>query len=178
MVWPWFECFPGSSIVTILNDQNLPENISISNLKISDQVLSGITNNQQQYSKVISFFHNLPNISAKFVRLYTADKTFVTLTARHLIFAKTKSADSFEFIPANTVQPGDLLQLFEHSFNKLKYVGVVKNEQIDLINSGIYAPLTESGTIIVDNIQASCFSLVKSHKLTQTFFKMLHQIHS
>ena len=72
LIWPWFECFPGSSIVTI-KSKNKPMNISISDLKINDMVLTS----EAKYSKVMSFFHRVPNVEAKFIRLFYEETKFI-----------------------------------------------------------------------------------------------------
>ncbi len=174
MIWPWFECFPGDSKVTILGSSGYPVNISIADLKISDKVLIGLgDDNKPKFSKVVSFFHNLPGVSAKFVRLHT-DENFITLTPLHLILSKGKLVNDFEFLPAADVKAGDSIKLFNHHLNQLKSVLVLKVDVFELKNSGVYAPLTETGTIIVDSFQASCFALVKSHNLTQMFYTVLN----
>ena len=162
--------------MTILDSDSSPMNISIADLKVSDNVLTGLDDdNQPKYSKVVSFFHNLPGVKAKFLRLYT-NENVITLTPRHLILSKVKSAKDFEFLQAADVKAGDLIKLFNHSVKGLENVEIIKVEEIELKNSGVYAPLTENGIIIVDNVQASCFALVKSHKLAQLFYSVLNGI--
>jgi hypothetical protein len=177
LLWPWFECFPGSSMVTIQTPENTPKNISIAELDVNDRVL---TSDQQTgapaYSKVVSFLHRVPDIDAKFVRLHFGHSEFITLTARHLVLVKAHNANEFKYIPAASVQKSDSLQAFTHHSGQIKEVIVLKIEELELEMSGIFAPLTEAGTLIVDGIQASSYSIVKSHSLAQFFFNMLHNL--
>ncbi len=55
---------------------------------------------------------------------------------------------------------------------------VTKVETVALEKSGIYAPLTEQGTIIVDNVHASCYSMVKNHKIAHFLFNILNKLNS
>jgi hypothetical protein len=124
-----------------------------------------------KFERVISFLDRIENIDASFIRLsYNVNDTinnFITLTPRHLIFTQRDG-----YIPANTVKIGDRILLLKQ--NKYIKVYVNKIEELNLKNSGIYAPLTESGEIIVNNIKCSCYSMVKSHKLTQFIFNSIH----
>lgn len=157
----------------------MTKNISISTLNISDRVLTGLdTKNQPEYSKVLSFFHNQADIDAKFIRLYIQPTTFITLTPRHLILTRSNSTDQFEYKPAVDVKPGDILKLFDFSSSTLKSLAVYKRDEITLKKSGIYAPLTETGTIIVDSVQASCYSVVKSHRIAQFFYGALNSLNN
>lgn len=65
---------------------------------------------------------------------------------------------------AKQIQTGDLLY-------------VLKNDQIEFskvtnvimeVKKGYYAPLTTKGTLVINNILASCFALVKDHHLAQS----------
>lgn len=171
LVWPWFECFPGTSVVTIKSHNKLM-NISISELKINDMVLTSAENSVPQYAKVVSFFHRIQDIDAKFIRLYYHETKFITLTPKHLIYSQK------EYIPAQDVKVGNSLKVFDHFNKTIIKVTVIKKTEISLGNSGIYAPLTESGTIIVDNVHASCYSVVKSHNLAQAFFNAVNKLGS
>jgi hypothetical protein len=84
--------------------------------------------------------------------------------------------ENFYYLPAGEVKPGDLLKYYDYKNKIYKIVRVVQRESVDLDKSGIYSPLTESGTIIVDNIHASCYSIVKNHKVAQFFFNIMNNL--
>ncbi len=140
----------------------------MSELNINDMVLT----NENTFSKVITFLHKIESINAKFIRLYyNQEQSHITLTPKHLISVKSDNKNEFDYIPANQVQIGDELSHFDIEFKKIQ---TVKVNRIELLESnGIYAPLTESGTLIVDNIYVSCYSLVKSHQAAHFFFNIL-----
>ena len=72
---------------------------------------------------------------------------------------------SFEgFIRMKEVEIGDYLLKIENDRNeKAKHCRVVGIR--NLIKKGYYAPLTVSGTILVNGFYVSCYSEVKSHDL-------------
>ena len=139
-------------------------------------VLVGGVNNQPSFSKVVSFFHQIPDIEAKFVRLYfqKSDK-LITMTPRHLILVAKTMTEPFEYIPAADVQPENILKLFDQELNEFRHIKVDHKEVVHE-NSGIFSPLTESGSLIVDDIQVSCFSIIKSHTIAQTAFNVLNYL--
>lgn len=142
-------------------------------------------NQAPSFSKVVSFFHRVENIDASFVRIYfnlkqNSSDNYITLTPRHLILVKeaNDNQSDFEYKPAMKIKPGDELKYYDHETKFQKIVTVNLIETVDLKNSGIYAPLTETGTIIVDNIHVSCYSMVKNHRLAQFFFSLINNIGS
>lgn len=142
----------------------------IADLEIDDLVMVG----ENEFSKVISFLHQVDGIDAEFIRLYFESPTeaganFITLTPKHLISAQTSG--DFEYIPAREVRIGDVLKHHDMIKGRLSYVRVDKVERVYLKGSGIYAPLTESGTLIVDNVHVSCFSMVKDHHLATNVYR-------
>ena len=132
---------------------------------------------------MVNFLHRIENIEANFVRLFYSDPrgytSQITLTSKHLIMAKINNQtedSSFEYVPADHVRIGSLLSLFDnYSFKNVSVIGI---DRPTLNKSGIYAPLTESGTLIVDNIHVSCFSIVKSHYLAQFFYELLGKLNN
>jgi hypothetical protein len=153
-------------------------------LKIDDMVLVAKENAADSFSRVIGFFHRIEDTSANFIRIHfelsnetmnpSSLNNFITLTPKHLVLTGDQESNGFEYKPAESVQVGAQLKYFEEKSRRFLLVRVFKTELISLKNSGIYAPLTESGTLIVDNIHVSCFSVVRSHLLAQLFYSMLN----
>jgi hypothetical protein len=175
----------------------------ISELKLDDRVLVMDENENDRYdekkarfSRVVSFLHRIENIDARFVRIQyeiirsinksdfnstliseklLQQRNYITLTPRHLILARDNSQNSnFEYLPAAKVNLGYSLKFFDFSTKSFSIVNVTNKTELYILKSGIYAPLTESGTLIVDNIHVSCFSLAKSHRLAQFFFEIFN----
>ena len=85
------------------------------------------------------------------------------MTEYHLIPIKLQNENE-KYIFANHVQIGDFLFVLEKN-NQIKSSKVI--DIIIQIKIGYYAPLTTEGTLIINNILASCFASVKDHSLAQ-----------
>ncbi len=144
-------------------------------MKINDEVLVDAKEGTQT-SKVVSFLHKSEDANATFIRLHYGlnNKTigYITLTPKHLLNVGTD--EKADFKPASDVKHGDLLTYFDSANNSFISVTVLDIENI--YKTGVYAPLTKTGTIVVDDILASCYSMVKSHKMAHFFFDILNTI--
>lgn len=145
-------------------------------LQVNDEVMVG----ENTFSKVVSFLHRVERIDAEFIRIHyepLQGKTkgyYITITPKHLIETRNGDGDdhtSFSYIPAYEVKPNDMLKYHDRIDGNMEYVRVTRVESVRREESGIYAPLTESGTLVVDNIHVSCFSMVKSHRLAELVYK-------
>lgn len=147
-------------------------------LQVNDEVMVG----ENTFSKVVSFLHRIEHIDAEFIRIHyeplqgvnprtTTTGNYITITPKHLIETRNGESTSFSYIPAFEVKPNDLLKYHDRIDGNMEYVRVTRVESVRRDESGIYAPLTESGTLIVDRIHVSCFSMVKSHRLAELVYK-------
>ena len=162
-----------------MNTRKNPELKRISELNVNDKVLVS-NSNSVEFSRVVNFLHRIDAIDALFIRLFyelNGTENYITLTPKHLILLGD-AYGNFEYQPAINANLGSLLKYYDFSSKKYLMVKLNKKESVNLKNSGIYAPLTESGTLIVDNIVVSCYSMVKSHRLAQYFFNVLNRINS
>ena len=169
--------FPASAKVQVLNSvTKLIVSKKISSLNINDFVLvMDDKDNSIKFSRLIAFLDRIENIKADFIRLfYESDYSkFITLTPKHLIWVLDQRKSYFEYKTAESVLIGDHLQFYESNLNMTKIVNVYKIERLQL-NQGIYAPLTQSGTLLIDNIKVSCYSIIKNHYVAQYFYNVLN----
>lgn len=113
-------------------------------LKIGDYVRAG----KDQFSRVISFLHLDRHIKANFLQIHAKDlKKPLEVSPEHMVYVNGSSWP----IRAAQVQVGDML-----GKNKVLKVTSIKRR-------GVYAPLTESGDILVNGVLASCYAAVHSH---------------
>ena len=178
-------------MTVVEDDGKLIRNKQLNQLNINDSVLVVEKKDQHEilkFSKIVSFLHKVESINATFKRIYYSSSSndsksfnYITLTEKHLILVGKRDENSsnktFNYIPAKDVQIGDMLKYYDYNPKAHKIVYVNKVEDVAL-EEGIYAPLTESGTIVVDNILVSCYSMVKNHKLAQFFFNILNNLNS
>jgi hypothetical protein len=168
------ECFPKQAHVHVLVD-NKVQQMSISELRVNDKVAVESINGVFEFSPVVSFLHRINNLDAKFYRLHfklpNGTDESLTITKRHLIFLPKCE----KYAPASQLEIGDYLEYIDFNKNTKINVKITKIQKDLLIRkSGIYSPLTKKGTILVNNIHTSCYSIVKNHYLAQIPYSLLN----
>lgn len=151
-------CFAGGSKVET-QDSGL---VDISSLKVGDYVKAYDSNlDKWKFSKFITYLHQDENIVAKYISIKTAvfNQT-LRISPLHLI-AK-QEANQVEFVFAKDLLVGDTIKA-ESGLEK-----IVALEEI--YQTGAYAPLTESGTIVVDSVLASCYANTNWHTAAHLLF--------
>ena len=109
---------------------------------------------------VITFIHRQPDLFQKFLQITTLRyKKILKITEDHLIFVEKNGKEAA--IPARDVKIGDVV-----------YVKVGGKEMLEkdavqgvsiVFEKGVYAPVTLSGTILVNDVYTSCYFDVLSH---------------
>ena len=159
-------CFPADSTATLEDGTSK----RMDELRIGDKVLSQSESGKLVHSEVIMFMDRQSQVYVNNYVFIETDEPYTrtTLSRQHLIFvAKTKNA-TFQPIFASNVKPGHYLKVVRQNSSELIVARVRRvGEQVKL---GAYAPLTTEGTIVVDNVLASCFALVQEQSFAQTMF--------
>ncbi|CAB9498878.1 Desert hedgehog protein [Seminavis robusta] len=115
--------------------------VAMKNLQLGDLVLTTTGNEDAYYEKIYAFGHYSPKTEAAFVQLVTDDST-LEMTGEHLVFV----ANKVNPVRADSIQVGDILQ------------PAAKVAEINTVHrKGLYAPLTASGRLVVDDILASSY---------------------
>jgi len=128
-------CFSSTDTVQVINQGK----VAMKDLQVGDRVLT-TGGASGTYEPVYSFGHFHETKVSDFVHLEISQNS-LSLTANHLIFSNSKSSP----IRADEVQVGDVL-----SSGIVTKVSVVKKQ-------GLYMPLTPSGKVLVNNIEASAY---------------------
>jgi hedgehog protein len=148
------ECFPPDATVDVLDVGK----VRLSSLKIGQQVRIIDEKNQLSYSPIIAFLHRDVDEEASYKRIRTKN-AIIELSARHLIHRHNDG-----FVWAEKLEKGDeILVLSSKHSNKTNWEEIIDINEVD--KQGLMAPLTEQGTIIVNNVHTSCYALVRSHTL-------------
>lgn len=114
---------------------------------------------------IIAFLHRSETGTGNttFVRISVVGGASITLTRDHLIFVSSNaSANDFRARFAGKVVRGDYV--FGADSNAVVSREVVGVDVV-YFNSGLYAPLTSSGNIVIDDVIVSCYAEVTSHRL-------------
>uniref|UniRef100_A0A914P2U6 Hint domain-containing protein n=1 Tax=Panagrolaimus davidi TaxID=227884 RepID=A0A914P2U6_9BILA len=160
---PPMQCFSGDTIVTTLNNSKK----RLDELEIDEWIFSA-GDGRIGFNKVISWLHRMPNINAEFLKLTLENGKSLKVTRKHFIYKIECSANEtlnfkYDLIQAENILPSDcLLSLNDENVHLIP----TRIYKIEIIHErGIYAPLTDSGQIIVNNIFASCYSEIDNEFL-------------
>lgn len=166
-------CFPGSSLV-MLKDGTTKY---IKDLKLGDKVLAADEQGDVIYSDFLMFIDQDTQTQRLFYVIETTEpKRKLRLTAAHLIFTSSSSDNSERSITyASKVKPGHKVFVFDKTEGKLKSATVerIYSEEYD----SSFAPVTAHGTILVDQVLASCYAVIESHKWAHWAFTPLRLSH-
>jgi indian hedgehog protein len=157
-------CFPETTKVEKIDKQL----INISELKYGDYIKSyDINTNKWIYSKFMFYLHNDKTIKTKYISIKTSTNKTLFISKYHLIPIKSLNDNDIKYIFANELKLNDIL---------------IPNEYIIELNEiyqyGAYAPLLESGTILVNDILASCYANTKWHNLVHFVFQPIIKLYN
>ncbi|XP_037646878.1 indian hedgehog B protein-like [Sebastes umbrosus] len=175
-------CFPGDAQVILEGGATK----QMSELHPGDRVLtSSTTDGALLYSPVLSFLDRQPNVTKIFYIIGTNAGLNITLTAAHLIFVTDctvgprepkweeeplsgsirEGGPSWEAglrtVFASEVQPGQCVLTSQGKVGSLSVVTSVEEQR----STGLYAPLTQHGSIVVNGVLASCYAALDNHRL-------------
>ena len=133
-------CFPGDVVVLVKHKGE----VKMRDVGIGDLVLGM----DGKYSPIIAFMHQDFQASSQYVRIYTNDtSTPLDISGHHFVYRH----DQKPVLPA-FLQTEDVLL----GADGMKPLLIVKIET--LLNKGVFAPLTASGTIAVNGIVSSNYA--------------------
>ncbi|XP_036934174.1 sonic hedgehog protein A [Acanthopagrus latus] len=154
-------CFPGSSTVTLQDGTNK----AVKDLRTGDRVLAADDDGNPIYTDFIMFIDQDSATKRLFYVIETDSGQKITLTAAHLLFVGHNSTDEerMSAIFASEVRRGQKVFVFDAERSRLEPVTVKRiytQEQV-----GSFAPVTVQGTVVVDQVLASCYAVIEDHVL-------------
>lgn len=141
----------------------------MSKLRIGDKILAhDPIEKKLVFSEVLTFLDYKPSEIRIFTEIVLKSGRTLIVTPTHLVF-KGNIDNAVEVYAGNLVK-GDIL-LIKDVDNVLNEDVVVTVRAIK--DKGIYAPLTEIGTVVVNDVIASCYAVVDSQSMAHTSFAPL-----
>lgn len=163
-------CFPGSARVR-LKDGAMKE---VKDLKAGDEVLAADESGHLVYSRFIMFADSDGARRRVFRVIETRNPPMkMALTAAHLLFVVRNSTLSETF--ASDITPGQEVMVLDEEGRRLRAVTV--DRVYDEEREGSFAPLTHDGTVVVDDVLASCYAAVQNQKLAHLAFAPVRLVH-
>ena len=159
-------CFPGESKVQL----NTGAEIRISDVRLGDRVRSMRSDGKIEYSEVINFMDRDDEAYGLFYTFHTDSGNQITLTAKHLVYVVNQNStvdfDTVDVAFADTVMEGQYLLLGDKDSITTSAINRITVGTIQ----GMYAPLTKHGTIIVDDVIASCYAYIDNIYIAHASF--------
>lgn len=182
-------CFPGNSLVTLEGGVKK----MMRDLQPGERVLASSGSDgsgELLYSEVVTFLDRQPDARKTFYTLGTALGTNLTLTAAHLVFVTDVADCSRSTLTeafASDVRPGQCVlttsddegEQGEETAKKEAHSG--RLAQVTWVEvregTGAFAPLTRHGTLVVDDVLASCYATVDRQWLAHWALAPLRALH-
>ncbi|KAF6000474.1 hypothetical protein F1559_002485 [Cyanidiococcus yangmingshanensis] len=165
------KCFSGSAKVLTAESGKVRR---MQDLEIGDQVMGVNHQGELVPDQVIGWLHLERSKPSSFLELLTEDGQTVRVTSRHLLYAHRPEShprsdakqdwSTFKALYAERLRVGDLLY---HGQQRLG-VRIVAIRTIH--EEGIFAPLTNSGRLVVDGAVVSCYGSFPSHAVAHAVF--------
>ncbi|CAJ1082053.1 sonic hedgehog protein A [Xyrichtys novacula] len=152
-------CFPGSSTVTLQDGTEK----AVRDLQKGDRVLAADDDGNPIYTDFIMFIDRDSTTRRLFYVIETDLGHRITLTAAHLLFVSQNSTEGerMSAVFASQVQPGQKVFVFDA--DRLEPVTVKRIYTQE--HEGSFAPVTVQGTVVVDQVLASCYAVIEDHEL-------------
>ncbi|XP_067426207.1 indian hedgehog protein [Emydura macquarii macquarii] len=168
-------CFPARALATLESGARTP----LWALRPGQRVLAMDEQGRATYSDFLAFLDKEASALATFHVIETREPPRrLALTPAHLLFVaenSTAPAARFRATFASHVRPGHYVLVAGPGTGLRPARVVAVSTQTDF---GAYAPLTRHGTLVVDDVVASCFALVREQRLAQLAFWPLRLYHS
>ncbi|XP_011688140.1 PREDICTED: sonic hedgehog protein A [Wasmannia auropunctata] len=168
-------CFPGGSLVRTEDGSTK----RLDEVHLGERIAALDSRGDVVYSEVIAFLDRSPSERRQFVRVTTESGRVLTLTPAHLVPVEGRSS-----VFAGSVQPGDRILVSDIDAaiatnevdSRMRWDSVVETKLV--LEEGVYAPLTMEGTLLVDDVVASCYAVVNSQSVAHYSFLPLRIWHS
>jgi hypothetical protein len=129
------------------------------------------------FSHLRGWIHADPQIETTFLEIFPRGSLLpLSLTPQHIIYRAANCKEhEVETVFAKRIREGDCIFVEEGALNNgTTMVPVTRIKEV--IKRGIYAPLTGDGSIIVNNVAASCFANNEDEKLNKLVYSILFEL--
>nr|AAB17542.1 M89 [Caenorhabditis elegans] len=168
--WQLHYCFPADAEVNVYEKgvKRMDE------LEVGDWV-QALHGKETTYSPVKYWLHRDPEQEAEFVEFLLENGESFTLTEKHLVFAtdcqqNVKNLDDLNPTTTGKINIGECFFMAQpENASKFQKVQILDIQRVR--KTGIYAPMTSLGHLLVNQIHTSCHSEIDHHLLQNSFFK-------
>lgn len=166
-------CFPEDSLVMLHNQKQR----RMKDISVGDRILIAKSDDGTlTQDEVITWIHQVRNGQFTFLQI-VHNQGKITLTPEHIIFVGKNRQPKH----ASSLIPGDQLYFITHDNNRQTLTMSIVLSILKVKRRGIYAPLTYSGRLLVENVDVSCYctlnplkavgkEIISSHTLAHAGF--------
>jgi len=156
-----YHCFPGEAEVLVRSAAHKPGvGIPVAELKIGEQVLAEAVDRTLKFEPVLGFLHFAPEARGKF-RVAVHERGQFRATSEHLVFVMDAQGRRID-VPMKDIRVGDqlltALDAADAEAPSSRVLAVQDAEALPRALAGMFAPLTASGTVVVDGVVASVYA--------------------
>lgn len=152
-------CFPASSTVSLQDGTRK----AVKDLQPGDRVLAADGRGNLLYTDFIMFIDRDSTTRRVFYVIETDAGQKIALTAAHLIF--TGNATRMAAVFASRVRPGQQVLVSAADGPGQRLVTATVARIYTQEREGSFAPVTAQGTVVVDQVLASCYAVIEDHQL-------------
>ncbi|XP_078471279.1 indian hedgehog protein-like [Lampetra planeri] len=177
-------CFPGEASVWLEGGVAAP----LRDVQPGQRVLSADGSGALLYSPILLFLDRQPRVRQLYYVIETGEnpRRRLKLTPAHLLFVAPNDTDfsrgdGVDAIFASSVHPGHFVFVRETAAMPGGHPGRMRPERVAAVYTeealGAYAPLVSSGTVLVDDVLASCYAAISSHELAHAALGPVRLLH-
>eukprot|EP00013_Stygamoeba_regulata_P028067 CAMPEP_0177646320 /NCGR_PEP_ID=MMETSP0447-20121125/9712_1 /TAXON_ID=0 /ORGANISM="Stygamoeba regulata, Strain BSH-02190019" /LENGTH=600 /DNA_ID=CAMNT_0019148847 /DNA_START=94 /DNA_END=1896 /DNA_ORIENTATION=+ len=165
-------CFPAEATVRTGDGRTL----KMSELHVGDSVLARHDDGKLLFSEVYAFLDRKPTGEFDFVRVTGRRQQdenqllVLEVSPRHRVFRQSGPGAELVDVDAGALRVGQQLQVVNANGSGVEALQIVTVEQVR--REGAYAPVTMAGTLVVDEVVASCYAMA-SHASAHAAFAPL-----
>ncbi|CAG2190272.1 unnamed protein product [Mytilus edulis] len=157
-------CFHESSSVLLSNKTRK----QMKDVAVGDKIITLNRKLQAVNDTVITWIHKVPNGKYAFLQIVHGYGSLI-VSKEHIVYVGTKCTP----ILASEVCCGDIITVLKQDNDELlQCVSTVQSVQ-EVKMTGLYAPLTKSGNLVVDGVAVSCYCKMKSVSIQVIYFDQL-----
>ena len=143
----------------------------MSDVRPGDMVLTKNQLGRPFFDEVIMLMHQSRHeVVDNYVQIVTHDGKKLALSRLHLIILNDGRVKF-----AKDLLKEDVLSTYDPFNSKMRNSSVLLIKYVTKM--GMYAPLTRSGAIIVDDVYVSCYTLFPSHRVSHAVFWVWRQLY-
>lgn len=162
-------CFPETAAVHLEGGATK----TMKDLQIGDRVASMDSYGKIVYSKVLTFLDIKRNATNEYITIQTENPAAkLAITESHLIYQLNKQSSRETALFARDLRVGNFVYVRQGStlekFTAGRVAAIARSQ-----GKGVYAPLTEEGNIVVDNVLCSCYAVFSDAQVAHYSFAPL-----